>query len=99
MYCGKSTMFKQLHFQYNHGFDDNDRNAAKEGISHYMMEAMVKLLDNTDIENLSSNGQESAKYICSVPLKSTVNDTIAKHIQILWNENFIKTTFETEVLC
>jgi len=94
--CGKSTIFKQLRCQYNQGFTEADRVNAKEGISQYIIEAMQSLLEINDDELLSPNGLESANVISALDTKVIIDETIVKHIQILWNENCIKATFEKE---
>jgi len=96
---GKSTFFKQLLKIHGDGFNDPKKfhtaditRAIYDSIIG-QMKAIIHQCEEFEYQ-LSETEQKSADFILDLPRDVDINETIAYHINILWNDQMILDSFE-----
>jgi len=100
---GKSTIFKQMKIMHNSGYTKEEREAFREIIFGNIVKAMKVLVAaslSLDIPVEEPENRERAEHINNMDNEVLVNvlkvwnETLAKDIDKLWNDNGIRKTFE-----
>jgi len=103
---GKTTFFKQLKCIHGNGFSHKDKQDYQLQIENQIIEQMQKLIvrgreliedygsEYGNLEIKSNDARESASIIAVLRRDNPINDEIANHIEILWNDIGIRNTFK-----
>jgi len=95
---GKSTLFKQLMTIYGQGFTDDDRKSYKSAVHSNIMANIKTLVEQSDnphygapvAPGLAASKQAIIDFKHEVPLDMK----IAEHIERLWADSGIQTTYD-----
>ena len=102
---GKSTFFKQLQTIHGHGFSDKDRISFKNHVYHQIIEQMKRIISRAEEFSedfpeefgdckIGDDALDAAEYFELLRDDAPVTEDIAAKIDILWNDEGIKNTFQ-----
>jgi len=106
---GKSTFFKQLRFLHGNGYDAEERRVIKEHISAQIIKQINRCVECIPFHNdrlpadcdplaLSADGKESARFLEGIGQEVLVDEVVAGHIAVLWQEAAIRQIYQNRAI-